>query len=130
MMFQFVPDCSKTFQIVPFKENLEQKTIQKKHPHRVFFCGEREIDALRLSLCRRKCGDTPVSPAPPCRTPFSGSSNSSLPPQITKAPPLRKGFLLSGGEREIRTPGTRKSTIDFESTAFDHSAISPYRSTY
>ena len=30
-----------------------------------------------------------------------------------------------GGERGIRTPGTRERTIDFESTAFDHSAISP-----
>ena len=33
---------------------------------------------------------------------------------------------LGGGERGIRTPGTRKRTIDFESTAFDHSAISPW----
>ena len=30
-----------------------------------------------------------------------------------------------GGERGIRTPGTHERTIDFESTAFDHSAISP-----
>ena len=34
-------------------------------------------------------------------------------------------FGFGGGERGIRTPGTRKRTIDFESTAFDHSAISP-----
>ena len=32
-----------------------------------------------------------------------------------------------GGERGIRTPGTREHTIDFESTAFDHSAISPWK---
>ena len=31
-----------------------------------------------------------------------------------------------GGERGIRAPGTRERTIDFESTAFDHSAISPW----
>ena len=34
--------------------------------------------------------------------------------------------LGTGGERGIRTPGTRERTIDFESTAFDHSAISPW----
>ena len=33
--------------------------------------------------------------------------------------------LGTGGERGIRTPGTHERTIDFESTAFDHSAISP-----
>ena len=33
---------------------------------------------------------------------------------------------VGGGERGIRTPGTRERTIDFESTAFDHSAISPW----
>ena len=32
---------------------------------------------------------------------------------------------LYGGEGGIRTPGTRKRTIDFESTALDHSATSP-----
>ena len=31
-----------------------------------------------------------------------------------------------GGERGIRTPGTRERTINFESTAFAHSAISPW----
>ena len=30
-----------------------------------------------------------------------------------------------GGEGGIRTPGTLKRTIDFESTALDHSATSP-----
>ena len=35
-------------------------------------------------------------------------------------------YLLGcGGEGGIRTPGTRKRTIDFESTALDHSATSP-----
>ena len=33
---------------------------------------------------------------------------------------------IAGGERGIRTPGTHERTIDFESTAFDHSAISPW----
>ena len=32
---------------------------------------------------------------------------------------------MCGGEEGIRTPGTRERTIDFESTAFDHSATSP-----
>ena len=32
---------------------------------------------------------------------------------------------ISGGEGGIRTPGTIKRTIDFESTALDHSATSP-----
>ena len=32
---------------------------------------------------------------------------------------------MCGGEGGIRTPGTRKRTIDFESTALDHSATSP-----
>ena len=32
---------------------------------------------------------------------------------------------IDGGEGGIRTPGTLKRTIDFESTALDHSATSP-----
>jgi hypothetical protein len=32
---------------------------------------------------------------------------------------------VNGGERGIRTPGTLTGTTDFESAAFDHSAISP-----
>ena len=32
---------------------------------------------------------------------------------------------MCGGEGGIRTPGTCKRTIDFESTALDHSATSP-----
>ena len=32
---------------------------------------------------------------------------------------------IDGGEGGIRTPGTHKRTIDFESTALDHSATSP-----
>ena len=35
------------------------------------------------------------------------------------------GLLGTGGEGGIRTPGTCKRTIDFESTALDHSATSP-----
>ena len=35
----------------------------------------------------------------------------------------------SGGERGIRTPGTRTGTTDFESAAIDHSAISPRSDT-
>ena len=34
-------------------------------------------------------------------------------------------MTIDGGEGGIRTPGTRKRTIDFESTALDHSATSP-----
>ena len=36
-----------------------------------------------------------------------------------------KRETIDGGEGGIRTPGTRKRTIDFESTALDHSATSP-----
>jgi hypothetical protein len=35
------------------------------------------------------------------------------------------GFLDSGGKGEIRTHGTPKGTLDFESSAFDHSATFP-----
>jgi hypothetical protein len=39
------------------------------------------------------------------------------------------GFIIFGGERGIRTLGTGLTcTPDFESGAFDHSAISPCRS--
>ena len=38
---------------------------------------------------------------------------------------LYNNISLFGGEGGIRTPGTRKRTIDFESTALDHSATSP-----
>ena len=38
---------------------------------------------------------------------------------------LLKNNSFVGGEEGIRTPGTRKRTIDFESTALDHSATSP-----
>ena len=36
-----------------------------------------------------------------------------------------QSVTIDGGEGGIRTPGTRKRTIDFESTALDHSATSP-----
>jgi hypothetical protein len=32
----------------------------------------------------------------------------------------------TGGEGEIRTPGTRKGSTVFETAAFDHSATSPH----
>src|SRR5690606_2379479 len=36
------------------------------------------------------------------------------------------GFcIISGGQGEIRTHGTPKRTLDFESSAFDHSATCP-----
>ena len=38
---------------------------------------------------------------------------------------LYNNFSILGGEGGIRTPGTRKRTIDSESTALDHSATSP-----
>ena len=36
------------------------------------------------------------------------------------------GLFYSGGEGEIRTPGTCYSTPDFESGTFDHSDTSPF----
>ena len=36
-----------------------------------------------------------------------------------------QSVTIDGGEGGIRTPGTHKRTIDFESTALDHSATSP-----
>ena len=39
---------------------------------------------------------------------------------------IKKNTLINGGERGIRTLGTFTRTIDFESTAFNRSAISPY----
>ena len=38
---------------------------------------------------------------------------------------LCNNISFDGGEGGIRTPGTRERTVDFESTAFDHSATSP-----
>ena len=35
-------------------------------------------------------------------------------------------FDINGGEGEIRTHGTASRSVDFESTAFDHSATSPH----
>ena len=40
---------------------------------------------------------------------------------------LCNNISFDGGEGGIRTPGTRERTIDFESTALDHSATSPKR---
>ena len=36
----------------------------------------------------------------------------------------------NGGEGEIRTHGTASRSVDFESTAFDHSATSPLIPTF
>ena len=33
----------------------------------------------------------------------------------------------NGGDVEIRTLGTASRSVDFESTAFDHSATSPHK---
>ena len=38
---------------------------------------------------------------------------------------LKRNIKNCGGERGIRTPGTVARTVDFESTAFNRSAISP-----
>ena len=40
--------------------------------------------------------------------------------------PRKGAFLENGGERGIRTLGTRKSTTVFETAPIDHSGISPY----
>jgi hypothetical protein len=37
---------------------------------------------------------------------------------------------LSGGEGEIRTPGTRKGSTVFETAAIDHSATSPQQTSF
>ena len=44
---------------------------------------------------------------------------------LTHFNPNDQRVTIDGGEGGIRTPGTRKRTIDFESTALDHSATSP-----
>lgn len=38
---------------------------------------------------------------------------------------MKRIVFIFGGERGIRTPEKLAPLIDFESTAFDHSAISP-----
>ncbi len=39
--------------------------------------------------------------------------------------PVRNEQIVSGGEGEIRTHGTREGSTVFETAAFDHSATSP-----
>ena len=58
------------------------------------------------------------------------SAGRSVCPNAPPGPPPQRAFLdrkclKSGGEIGIRTLDTRKRILDFESSAFDHSAISP-----
>ena len=48
-----------------------------------------------------------------------------------KPPPILRsaGVFEFGGKGEIRTHGTPKRTLDFESSAFDHSATFPFIAT-
>src|SRR5580700_9729068 len=46
-------------------------------------------------------------------------------PETTSLLAQLAGFLITGGEGEIRTHGTRKGSTVFETAAFDHSATSP-----
>ena len=102
-----------------------------KAPHfgeALVYGGEREMaknfSSFLNALRRRKCGDTFVSPAPPCQTPFFGSSNLN-PPQHTPKPRTSARLWCMAERGRFELPVPVKSTIDFESTAFDHSAISP-----
>ena len=54
------------------------------------------------------------------RSPLQGARRSRT---LRERPPRRA--KENGGEGGIRTHGERKPTVDFESTAFDHSATSP-----
>src|SRR3954465_14776087 len=62
---------------------------------------------------------------------MAGISVSMVVLELGTICPMRKTLAVmfcrnkSGGERGIRTPGTASGTTDFESAAFDHSAISP-----
>ena len=49
-----------------------------------------------MSLRRRKGGDTPVSPAPPCRTHFYREF-SSLTLLYTTKPAIKAGLCVNGG---------------------------------
>jgi hypothetical protein len=46
-------------------------------------------------------------------------------PYAKKALETQGLFRIPGGKGEIRTHGTPKRTLDFESSAFDHSATFP-----
>ncbi len=60
--------------------------------------------------------------------PFLQGSNPDYIHQLQKKHHKGASFVI-GGETGIRTLGTLTSTTDFESIAFDHSAISPYDRT-
>src|SRR3954454_7988111 len=56
-----------------------------------------------------------------------GLRDFRTPERVSSAGSLAEGErnLRTGGEGEIRTPGTRKGTPAFEAGAIDHSATSP-----
>ena len=78
-----------------------------------------------MSLRRRKSGDTPVSPAPPCRTHLYREFSSLTLLYTTK--PHHKGRVLLYMADRVRFELTVRfrRTHDFQSCAFDHSAIYP-----
>src|SRR5471032_717545 len=53
------------------------------------------------------------------------AARSAKPPLIFRS----AWFFEFGGKGEIRTHGTPKRTLDFESSAFDHSATFPFTAT-
>jgi hypothetical protein len=53
------------------------------------------------------------------------AARSAKPPLIFRS----TGVFKFGGKGEIRTHGTPKRTLDFESSAFDHSATFPFTAT-
>src|SRR3546814_7784105 len=67
--------------------------------------------ALPISITGKKI----KTPKSPCFHGFEGSEWNYVEPHGT----------VGGGQGEIRTHGTPKRTLDFESSAFDHSATCP-----
>src|SRR3546814_8207309 len=68
--------------------------------------------ALPISITGKKI----KTPKSPCFHGFEGSEWNYVEPHGT----------VGGGQGEIRTHGTPKRTLDFESSAFDHSATCPF----
>ena len=61
------------------KSDLNGRIFEVVPTNSTFFKSCRETDvAIAPPLRRRKYGDTPVSPAPPCQTPLLGSSSTLL----------------------------------------------------
>ncbi len=90
-------------QIMFCKNRLNQQKNKDK-PCFLFVCaGERT---------RTSMGVIPHAPKAGVYTNFTTPANIS-------------NFTFHGGERGIRTLGTRESTSVFKTDAFDHSAISP-----